>query len=388
MDRQYITILGATGSIGLNALAVIDLHPDLFQIFALTSHSQKEKLLKLCVQYQPAFAVMTDEKDAAWLRSNLSSDVSTEVLSGTESINLVASHPMVDTVIAAIVGAAGAIPTFAAAQAGKKILLANKETLVMAGDLFYRTVVAGNASVLPVDSEHNAIFQVLPKNPDQIKKIILTASGGPFLDTEIHQLDKVTVAQAVNHPNWKMGRKISIDSATMMNKALEVIEASWLFNLSCDKIDVIIHPESIIHSMVRLVDESVLAQLAVADMKIPIEYCLAYPDRINSGARSLDFSQMSTLHFMQVDKTKFPALDLAYDVLNHGLDSGCILNAANEVATTLFLQGQIKFTDIYVLVVAALNHFELESHADLGAILHKDERVRGTTKKLATKLLI
>ncbi|QRN41098.1 MAG: 1-deoxy-D-xylulose-5-phosphate reductoisomerase [Neisseriaceae bacterium] len=385
MARQKITILGATGSIGLSSLQVIEQHSDLFEVFALTAYTQKEKLLKLCFKHQPKFAVMANQTDSDWLKDQLGGYSKTQVLAGLSALRDVASDSEVDVVISAIVGAAGAIPTFAAAQAGKRILLANKETLVLAGKLFLQVVKKSGSLVLPVDSEHNAIFQVLPHKLEQVKNIVLTASGGPFLHTPLKQLEQVAVVEALSHPNWRMGTKISIDSATMMNKALEVIEASWLFNLPADKIKVVIHPESIIHSMVRLIDESVLAQLGVTDMKIPIEYCLAYPERIESGANELDFECMSELHFMKVDPKRFPALGLAYQVLEEGLDSGCILNAANEVAVGLFLENKIKFTDIYFLVVEVLNNLASEEYSDLETLLYKDNIVRQKTLELATR---
>ncbi|MFH4355318.1 MAG: 1-deoxy-D-xylulose-5-phosphate reductoisomerase [Neisseriaceae bacterium] len=376
MTKQSVTVLGATGSVGTSALQVMAAHPELFEVFALTACLNKEKLLEQCKRYQPKYAVLMNEADGQWLRESLAGDKATTVLTGVEALDWVASAPEVDTVLAAIVGSAGALPTFAAARAGKKILLANKETLVVAGGLFYEQVKKSGALVLPLDSEHSAIFQVLPSDRKQLKRVILTASGGPFLRWELDTLPQATVAHALKHPNWCMGKKISVDSATMMNKALEVIEAYWLFNIDSTQISVVIHPESVIHSLVELIDGSVLAQLSVPDMKVPIAYALAYPERIISGSNALCLEVLAGLHFEGVEEARFPALRLAYEVLAQGLDAGCIFNAANETAVNLFLQGRIKFTSIYRLVSEALNYFELEKHDSLESLLLKEQRVR------------
>lgn len=390
MKEQTITILGATGSIGQSTLDVIALNPENIKIFALTAYTNTEKLLTLCLQFKPQYAVVKDADSALWLEEQLAFHhlQSILVLYGEKALIQVAADPEVTTVVSAIVGAVGAYPTFAAANAGKKILLANKETLVLAGELFNRQANLHQAEILPIDSEHNAIFQVLPENRKLLKNIIITASGGPFLRKSREELENVSVEEALHHPNWQMGKKISIDSATMVNKGLEIIEAFWLFKVDPSQIEVIIHPESIVHSMVRLKDESVIAQLGVADMKIPISYALAYPERINSGVTKLDFTKIFQLSFIPVDIKKYPAVNLAYEVLHEKKDAGCIFNAANEVAVELFLNQQIRYLDIVNLISEVLQVSPLAEYRDLTTIMAKDQEIRAITREKALRFKI
>ena len=366
--RQNVTILGATGTIGLHTLDVISQHAERFSVFALTANTNVESMFLLCERYAPRYAVMLRENAAEVLKTQLKAINSpTVVLEGEESLSLVASHDEVDTVMAAIVGAAGLLPAMAAAESGKRILLANKETLVMAGSLFMNAVAKSGATLLPIDSEHNAIFQVLPNmqmNHNQkqlklsdmgVKRVLLTASGGPFRNASLEQLSSVTRAEALNHPNWVMGPKITVDSATLMNKGLEVIEAHWLFNASPSQIDVVVHPQSVIHSMVEYVDGSVLAQLGNPDMRTPIAYGLGYPERLTSGVSSLDLLKIGSLDFSAPDKVRFPCLRLAYEALEAGGTAPAILNAANEVAVEAFLADQIGFLDIPKIIEAVLS---------------------------------
>ena len=361
MTPQVLTILGSTGSIGESTLDVISRHPEKFRVFALAGHKQVEKLAAQCRTFSPEYAVVADAEHAARLEALLKHDgAATQVLHGAQALVDVASADEVSGVMCAIVGAAGLPSALAAAQKGKTIYLANKETLVVSGALFMETARANGAAVLPIDSEHNAIFQVLPRdytgrlNEHGIRSIILTASGGPFLTADLGTFDSITPAQAVKHPNWSMGRKISVDSATMMNKGLELIEAHWLFNCPPDKLEVVIHPQSVIHSMVRYRDGSVLAQLGNPDMRTPIAYCLGLPERINSGVGDLDFDALSALTFQKPDFDRFPCLKLAYEAMNAGGAAPCVLNAANEAAVAAFLDGQIKFTDIAKTVAHCL----------------------------------
>ncbi|AKJ29006.1 1-deoxy-D-xylulose-5-phosphate reductoisomerase [Caldimonas brevitalea] len=356
---QHVCVLGSTGSVGANTLDVIGRHPGQYSVFALTAHSRADALLEQCLQWRPRYAVLGDEACARQLRTRLREEgVSTEVLSGARALEEVASHPEVDAVMAAIVGAAGLAPCMAAARAGKRLLLANKEALVVGGALFMEAVAAGGARLLPIDSEHSAIFQCLPEDPaswgERIDRIVLTASGGPFRERDPATLRDVTPAQACAHPNWVMGRKISVDSATMMNKALEVIEARWLFALSPEQIEVVIHPQSIIHSMVVCKDTSVLAQLGTPDMRVPIAYGLAYPHRITSGSQSLDFMKLAALTFEAVDPQRFPGLQLAWQTLRSAPGSTAVLNAANEEAVSAFLDGRIRFDQIHAVNLATL----------------------------------
>ncbi len=352
-----LTVLGSTGSIGRNTLDVVARHPDKYRIIALTAHRQDELLFEQCQRFQPRYAVLLDETAAERLNKRISSSgLDVEVLCGAAELERVATLPEVDAVMAAIVGAAGMPPTMAAAHAGKKIMLANKETLVLAGHLFMEAVRRSGSVLLPIDSEHNAIFQSLPggyagdMQKSGISKILLTASGGPFHNTPLEQLQHVTPEQACAHPNWSMGRKISVDSASMMNKGLEVIEAHWLFNASADDIQVVVHPQSVIHSMVQYVDGSVLAQLGNPDMRTPIAYALAYPERIDAGVALLDLFQIARLEFEAPDFSRFPCLSLAYQALRAGGTTPALLNAANEVAVTAFLDQRIAFLDIPRLI--------------------------------------
>lgn len=361
MTQQVLTILGSTGSIGESTLDVVSRHPEKFRVFALAGHKQVEKLAAQCRTFRPEYAVVADAEHAARLEALLKRDgAATQVLHGAHALVDVASADEVSGVMCAIVGAAGLPSALAAAQKGKTIYLANKETLVVSGALFMETARANGAAVLPIDSEHNAIFQVLPRdytgrlNEHGIRSIILTASGGPFLTADLGTFDSITPAQAVKHPNWSMGRKISVDSATMMNKGLELIEAHWLFNCPPDKLEVVIHPQSVIHSMVRYRDGSVLAQLGNPDMRTPIAYCLGLPERIDSGVGDLDFDALSALTFQKPDFDRFPCLKLAYEAMNAGGAAPCVLNAANEAAVAAFLDGQIKFTDIAKTVAHCL----------------------------------
>ena len=362
---QNVTILGSTGTIGLQTLDVISRHRDMYHVFAIAANTNVDVIFQQCVQYKPTFAVLLNEKAALQLRLQLKEYRSkTQVLSGMSGLEHVSADADVHIVMAAIVGAAGLKPAMAAAKAGKRILLANKETLVMAGSLFMQAVKAGGASLLPIDSEHNAIFQVMPLQQLAhseiagmgIRKIILTASGGPFRTFSNAQLNQVTLAQALKHPNWVMGAKITIDSATLMNKGLEVIEAHWLFNAAPNQIEVVVHPQSVIHSMVEYVDGSVLAQLGNPDMRTPIAYGLAYPNRIESGVASLNLLQLANLTFEAPDTKRFPCLQLAFDALNMGGTATAALNAANEVAVAAFLSQQIHFLDIAKVIEQALNH--------------------------------
>lgn len=384
-----ITILGATGSIGCNTLDVIARHPERFQIFALTANRNVALLQQQCMQFQPSYAVVMDAKSAMQLTKQLREHhCKTEVLMGVDALCEVARHVEVDCVMAAIVGAAGLLPTMAAAQAGKRILLANKEALVMAGSLFMEAVHQHNAILLPIDSEHNAIFQCLPSDfvPGQkcvgIKRIILTASGGPFRTLSLAEFSDVTPEQACAHPNWRMGRKISVDSATMMNKALEVIEAHWLFNMAPEAIKVVLHPQSIIHSLVEYQDGSLIAQMGQPDMRIPIAYSLAWPERIESGAGSLDLTALNQLNFSSVCLERFPALALAYEALQNGGTASTILNAANEVTVQAFLEERISFPAISVINSEVLQCIPVSAMNDLDNIWQADTAARAMANQL------
>ena len=367
---QHVTILGATGTIGMQTLDVISQHADRFDVFALTANNNVKGLFALCEKYKPHYAVMLQESAAAMLSAQLKSIGSiTVVLHGEAALCEMSSHGEVDIVMAAIVGAAGLHPAMAAAKAGKRILLANKETLVMAGNLFMQAVANGGATLLPIDSEHNAIFQAMPQQKGGslagmgVKRVLLTASGGPFRNSSIEELKAVTRTQALNHPNWVMGPKITIDSATLMNKGLEVIEAYWLFNARPEQIEVVVHPQSVIHSMGEYIDGSILAQLGNPDMRTPIAYGLGYPERLSSGVSSLDLLTTARLDFCAPDTIRFPCLRIAYDALNAGGTAPAILNAANEMAVEAFLAEKIGFMDIPnvidgVLTVAKVEHVE------------------------------
>jgi 1-deoxy-D-xylulose-5-phosphate reductoisomerase len=351
---QRICILGATGSIGTSTLDILSRHSERFEVFALTAHSRIAELHALCVRWHPAFAVVPNAAQAQELQTTLrTKGIRTEVLAGTQALCAVAAHPQVDAVMAAIVGAAGLEPCLAAARAGKRLLLANKEALVVGGNLLMQAVHEGGAMLVPIDSEHSAIFQCLPEDPSswqaRIDHIVLTASGGPFRTRALDSLRNVTVDEACAHPNWVMGRKISVDSATMMNKALEVIEARWLFGLTPAQIRVVVHPQSIVHSMAVMRDNSVLAQLGTPDMRVPIAYGLSYPERIASGASQLDLTQLSALTFEPPDTQRYPGLQLAWDALLGPEGTTTVLNAANEVAVEAFLQQRIRFDQIHTI---------------------------------------
>ena len=379
---QSLTILGSTGSIGGSTLDVVARHPERFRIFALSGHSQTAKLAEQCLAFRPQYAVTANEAQAAELRTHLAAaGCQTEVLHGEQALCDIAAAPETDGVMAAIVGAAGLPPTLAAARAGKTIYLANKETLVVSGSLFMQTAAQSSARILPVDSEHNAIYQVLPPEKGCLKQngvqsIILTASGGPFLHTDLADFPAITPEQAVKHPNWQMGRKISVDSATMMNKGLELIEAHWLFNCPPDKLETVIHPQSVVHSMVRYADGSVLAQMGTPDMRTPIAYCLGLPERIASGVPPLDFAALSALTFETPDYRRFPCLELAYQAMQAGGGVPCVLNAANEIAVAAFLAGCIRFTDIARTVRHCLEQDFSGSHHSLEGLLDLDAAAR------------
>ncbi|MBK9349422.1 MAG: 1-deoxy-D-xylulose-5-phosphate reductoisomerase [Sulfuritalea sp.] len=377
-----ITVLGATGSIGVSTLDVISRHPDRFEVVALTGHARIEALAEQCRRFRPAYAVVGDPEAAKRLTGMLDDDAVTEVLHGPRALCEVACLPEIDAVMAAIVGAAGLPPTLAAARAGKRVLLANKEALVMAGAVFMAEVHRAGALLLPIDSEHNAIFQSMPGDyagnmaRGGVRRILLTASGGPFRETPVEQLQSVTPAQAVAHPNWSMGRKISVDSATMMNKGLEVIEAHWLFNAPADRIEVVIHPQSVIHSLVDYADGSVLAQLGNPDMRTPIAHALAWPERIDSGVAPLDLFAIGQLNFERPDGARFPCLDLAYRALRAGGNAAAVLNAANELAVEAFLDGRLPFLAIADTIAATLDQVPRAELPDLEAVLETDRRAR------------
>ena len=381
--RQRVCILGATGSVGTSTLDVIARHPERFEVFALTAHSRVDELFQQCLTWQPRFAVLPEAAQARELRDRLQAQgVATEVLAGPAALCELAAHPDVDSVMAAIVGAAGLAPCLAAAAAGKRLLLANKEALVVGGALFMQAVQRGGATLLPIDSEHSAIFQCLPEDrsawASTIDHILLTASGGPFRTRDVATLKDVTPDQACAHPNWVMGRKISVDSATMMNKALEVIEARWLFDLTPEQIRVVIHPQSIVHSMVVCRDNSVLAQLGTPDMRVPIAYGLSFPERIESGASQLDFTTLSALTFEAPDFQRYPGLALAWETLRSPEGSTTVLNAANETAVAAFLAGTIRFDQIHSVIAQALDSVDLRASGSdsLDALLEIDSRAR------------
>ncbi len=378
-----VSVLGATGSIGVSTLDVVARHPDRFQVVALTAHRDVDRLEAQCLQFQPELAVMADVAAARQLRSRLAGRLPrTRVLGGAAALCEAAALDGADYVMAAIVGAAGLLPAMAAAMAGKRLLLANKEALVVAGQLFMDAVAEHDATVLPIDSEHNAVFQCMPANfarglPDVgVSRILLTASGGPFLRLPMEQLRGVTPEQACAHPNWVMGRKISVDSATMMNKGLEVIEACWLFGTKPDRVKVVIHPQSVIHSLVQYVDGSVLAELGNPDMRTPIAHALAWPQRLVSGVADLDLFEIARLDFHNPDYQRFPCLQLAYDAIAEGGSAPAILNAANEVAVAAFLARRILLTQISDVVAATHNAMKVEPASTLEGLLEIDRRAR------------
>ncbi|MCX8086418.1 MAG: 1-deoxy-D-xylulose-5-phosphate reductoisomerase [Rhodocyclaceae bacterium] len=383
MTKKKLTILGATGSIGLNTLDVVARHPDRYEVVALTGHRQIERLYELCLAHRPRYAVVGHAEDAVQLAERLAAaGLATEVKNGPRALEEVASLPEVDAVMAAIVGAAGLAPTLAAVRAGKQVLLANKEALVMAGHLFMAEVRAHGATLLPIDSEHNAVFQSLPAyyagdaEREGVSKILLTASGGPFRTLPLERLASVTPEEACAHPNWSMGRKISVDSATMMNKGLEVIEARWLFNLAPQQIEVVIHPQSVVHSLVQYVDGSVLAELGNPDMRTPIAHALAWPERIDAGVAPLDLPAIARLDFEAPDLARFPCLGLAYRALAAGGDAAVVLNAANEVAVAAFLDGKLPFLGIAKVIAATLDALPPAPLPHLAAVFAADARAR------------
>ncbi|MDF3031490.1 MAG: dxr [Moraxellaceae bacterium] len=390
MAQQLVTILGATGSIGQSTLDVVARHPDRFRIFALTTHQRVDSLAEQCLRFRPRFAVTACEVDAELLRKSLqSSGVGTEVLFGTEGLVKVASAPEADVVMAAIVGAAGLLPTLAAVRAGKRVLLANKEALVMSGALFIEAVAASGATLLPIDSEHNAIFQCLPagsrcgETAAGVERVLLTASGGPFRDWSLEAMHDVTPEQAIRHPKWAMGRKISVDSATLMNKGLELIEACWLFRLAPESVQVVVHPESVVHSLVQYVDGSTLAQLGNPDMRTPIALGLAWPERIVAGVPALDLFAVGSLHFEVPDEQRFPCLRLAREAIRAGGTAPAVLNAANEIAVAAFLDRQLRFTDIPRVIERTLTELPMMVADGLTTILEADR----TAREHATRLL-
>ncbi len=380
---RAITILGSTGSIGKSTLDVVSRHQDRYKIIALTANTDVDALEQQCLTWQPEYAVMSDQDCAQLLYERLQDKIpDITVLAGMDGLKQVASLDHVDTVVAGIVGAAGLLPTLSAAESGKRVLLANKEALVMSGRLFMDAVRNNNAILLPVDSEHNAIFQCMPHQLPEVpelsgvNRVLLTASGGPFRTMPLEQFQEITPEQAVSHPNWVMGQKFSVDSATMMNKGLEVIEAHWLFNVSQDLIEVVIHPQSIIHSMVSYADGSILAQLGNPDMRTPIAHCLAWPERIDSGVEPLDIFDVAKLEFEKPDLQRFPCLDLCYQAMQRGGSASIALNAANEIAVDAFLQKKIAFTSIAELIEKVLAEFNITGVDTLADILAADNSAR------------
>ena len=390
-DRLNIAVLGSTGSIGVNTLSVIAQQQSNFQVFALSANTNTEKLFKQCLQFEPRYAVVNDPDSAVRLDNLIQqSSLSTQVLQGDKALSAMASHECVDTVMAGIVGAAGLPSTLAGIEAGKRVMIANKEPIVMLGDLIIDKARESGAKILPVDSEHNAIMQCMPSDFDvvenqcdhHVERILLTGSGGPFRTTPLDQFESITVQQACQHPNWDMGQKISIDSATMMNKALELIEACVLFSMDVSKIEILIHPQSIIHSMVEYIDGSVIAQLGTPDMRIAIASALAWPQRTISGAEKLNFLNLPALEFEEPDEHRYPSLKLVKEVLYQGGTAPCVMNAANEVAVEAFVKQIIGFTDILNLVQATLESCDIDSHVDLETVIHADQLSRSTAKDL------
>jgi 1-deoxy-D-xylulose-5-phosphate reductoisomerase len=378
---QNLVVLGATGSIGLSTLDVAARHPSRFRIFALSAHERIDALAELCLLHKPVYALVAGTAQADALRARLGAG-KVEILVGAQGLETISAHAETDCVMAAIVGAAGLAPTLAAARAGKKVLLANKEALVMAGPIFMEAVRSHGAILLPIDSEHNAIFQCLPRSSDGdldshgVRRVRLTASGGPFRESARAELENVTPEQACAHPNWVMGRKISVDSATMMNKALEIIETHWLFGATPEQIEVVIHPQSVVHSMVEYADGSVIAQLGNPDMRTPIAHALAYPERIDAGVASLDLARIGRLDFALPDMSRFPALGLGYRALREGGTSPATLNAANEVAVNAFLNRQLSFLEITQVIEAVMNELPSRPLRSLDDVLDADAAAR------------
>ncbi len=391
--KQKITVLGSTGSIGKNTLDVVARHPDRYEVFALSAATQVDLMLEQCAQFKPRFAVMASAPHAQLLAEKIKQNgLQTSVLQAQGALEIIASHEEVDAVMAAIVGAAGLSPCLAAARAGKRLLLANKEALVVGGNVFMRAVREGGATLLPIDSEHSAIFQCLPEDPacwaERVDSILLTASGGPFRTRAPETLAQITPDQACAHPNFSMGRKISVDSATMMNKALEVIEARWLFDLAPEQIKVVIHPQQIIHSMVQFKDASILAQLGTPDMRVPIACGLAWPERIESGASRLDFAALAALTFEEADVRRFPGLHLSWQALNAPEGTTAVLNAANEVAVEAFLTGKLRFDHIHAVNLATLDAVLPSKPDSLESLLALDATARVAAQRAAAALAL
>ena len=391
ISKSRVTVLGSTGSVGVSTLDVIARHPEHFEVFALSAATRVDELLAQCQRFKPRFAVMSSAAHAAQLADRLrGNDIPTQVLNSPDALERIAAHEEVDAVMAAIVGAAGLPPCLAAARAGKRLLLANKEALVVGGDLFMAAVREGGASLLPIDSEHSAIFQSLPEDPAtwprRIDKIILTASGGPFRTRDPASLREVTPDEACAHPNWVMGRKISVDSATMMNKALEVIEARYLFGVTPEQIEVVIHPQSVIHSMVQFTDASVIAQLGTPDMRVPIACGLAWPERLESGATRLDFRSLSALTFEEPDAVRFPGLQLAWQALRAATGTTAVLNAANEIAVEAFLDGRLRFDRIHAVNLETLQAVQPSKPASLADLLDLDASARRAARVAAQRM--
>ncbi len=388
--KQKITVLGSTGSIGTNTLDVVARHLDQYEIFALSASTQVDLMLKQCAQFAPKFAVMASAPHALQLAEKLKqNELQTQVLQAQDALETIASHPDVDAVMGAIVGAAGLAPCLAAAKAGKRLLLANKEALVVGGALFMDTVKRHGATLLPIDSEHSAIFQCLPEDSStwaqRVDSLLLTASGGPFRQRDPATLSEITPEQACTHPNFSMGRKISVDSATMMNKALEVIEARWLFNMPPEKIKVVIHPQQIVHSMVQFKDSSVLAQLGTPDMRVPIACGLAWPERIASGAPLLDFAQLAALTFEEADAKRFPGLHLSWQALRAPEGTTAVLNAANEVAVAAFLERRLSFDRIHAVNLQTLETVQPDAVTSVEDLMELDARAREQAKRVAAQ---
>ncbi len=391
--KQKITVLGSTGSIGKNTLDVVARHPDRYEVFALSAATQVDLMLQQCAQFKPRFAVMASAPHSQLLAEKIKQNgLQTSVLQAQGALEIIASHEEVDAVMAAIVGAAGLSPCLAAARAGKRLLLANKEALVVGGNVFMRAVREGGATLLPIDSEHSAIFQCLPEDPacwaERVDSILLTASGGPFRTRAPETLVQITPEQACAHPNFSMGRKISVDSATMMNKALEVIEARWLFDLAPEQIKVVIHPQQIIHSMVQFKDASILAQLGTPDMRVPIACGLAWPERIESGASRLDFAALAALTFEEADVRRFPGLHLSWQALNAPEGTTAVLNAANEVAVEAFLTGKLRFDHIHAVNLATLDAVQPSKPDSLESLLALDAAARVAAQRAAAALAL
>ena len=390
-DCTNVAVLGSTGSIGVNTLDVISRQNNQLTVFAISANSNIEKLFQQCLAFKPTFAVVNHEQEASRLKSQLEdTDIETTVLQGADALNNIAAHDKVDVVMAGIVGAAGLPSTIAAIEAGKRVLIANKEPIVMLGDLIIEKAAACGAQILPVDSEHNAIMQCLPDDFDvvgnrrikSIERILLTGSGGPFRSTALNEFNAITPSQACKHPNWVMGQKISVDSATMMNKALELVEACVLFGVDVSMVDILIHPQSVIHSMVEYIDGSVVAQMGSPDMRIAIASALAWPQRIKSGAKRLDFLSLTGLTFEQPDYRRYPSLRIVYEAIKVGGTAPCVMNAANEIAVEAFLNEHIRFPDIVNLVEQTLEHSNIELSVDLQAIIEADSKAREISRHL------